>query len=277
MSPQRQDLPEDVAGWAGFFSRFEAVVLVANSETADVGALRERHSGRVLFVFFNKVYKVLSGPFEHPSLLVARSSPAGANIVHRREVEAVCGHFPGPDFHGVLNLKAVAAERFSVAKDFGERPVGHIDLTDHFAGFYPADYAPTTGFALAVWLSEACPGLRTVLAGFSAERSDRWKLFHDHDWTFEQIVLRLMARSGRIAMEGGRSAGSLEAIAARFPQIDPHEVALVACEVLPARQEGTNRSVDRLYSIVKPLAGLDGLFRRLKPKTRKEKLADAGK
>ncbi|MBO0904157.1 3-deoxy-manno-octulosonate cytidylyltransferase [Jiella sonneratiae] len=270
-------LPSDPDGWAGFFSRHRTVVLVANSEAANVEALRESFGDGVLFVFFNKVYKVLKAPFDGPSLLVARSSIAGANIVHRREVETVCGYFEGPGFSGILNLKALAAERFSEARDFGERSVGHLDLAADFADFYPPDYAPTTGFALALWLSERCGGLRIVLAGFSAERSERWKLFHDHDWTFEQIVLRLMARSGRIEMRGGREATPLDRIAARFPEVPPAEVALVAAEVLAARQEGTNRSVDRLYSIVRPLAGLDGLLRRLKPKTRKEKLAESGR
>ncbi|TFF24833.1 3-deoxy-manno-octulosonate cytidylyltransferase [Jiella endophytica] len=277
MPQETKALPEDAAGWAGFFSRFATILLVANSEAADVAALRKAYPDRVLFVFFNKVYKVLSGPFDGDSLLVARSSPAGANIVHRREVEAVCSHFPGPKFNGILNIKAIPAERLSEAAEFGDRPVGHLDLSEHFAGFYPPDYAPTTGFALALWLTEACPDARVVLAGFSAERSDRWKLFHDHDWTFEQIVLRLMARSGRIETTGTTSPTPLDAIAARFPGVDREEIALVACEVLAARQEGTNRSVDRLFSVVKPLTGIDGFLRRLKPKTRKAKLAETRK
>lgn len=271
------DLPNDPDGWAAFFSRFATVILVANSEAADVPTLRRRFGADALFVFFNKVYKVLAEPFDGESLLVARSSIAGANIVHRREVETVCGFFRAPGFHGILNLKAQPAERLSEARQFGGRKVGHIDLCDLFDGFYPPDATPTTGFALAVWLSEVCPDRKIVLAGFSAERSERWKLFHDHDWSFEQIVLRLMARSGRIEMAGGRTRPPLDAIAARFPDIARDEVALVATEVLAARQDGTNRAVDRLYSIVKPLTGLDRLLRRLKPKTRKEKLADAGK
>ena len=42
-----------------------------------------------LFVFFNKVYKVLDKSFDRPSLLVARSGTSGANIVHRKEVKDV--------------------------------------------------------------------------------------------------------------------------------------------------------------------------------------------
>ncbi|MBO0664547.1 3-deoxy-manno-octulosonate cytidylyltransferase [Jiella sp. MQZ9-1] len=267
------ELPDDLNGWAAFFAGHRTVVFVANSETANVEALRARFGEDVLFVFFNKVYKVLSAPFTGSSLLVARSSVAGANIVYRREVDTVCGYFAGAGFNGILNLKAVPAERFSAAHNFGARPVGRIDLSDHFAGFYPEESVPTTGFALAIWLAERCPDIRLVLAGFSADRSERWKLFHDHDWTFEQIVLRLMARSGRIEMDTLRAASPLDAITARFPDLDPREIALVACEVLASRQDGTNRAVDRLYSIVKPLTGLRGVFQRLKPKTRKEKQA----
>ncbi len=223
------DLPNDPQGWAAFFARFETVVFVANSEAADVPALRRQYGGSALFVFFNKVYKVLSVQFDGESLLVARSSVAGANIVHRREVEAVCGFFPGPGFYGILNLKARPFERLSEAREFGGRKVGHIDLCETFDDFYPSDYAPTTGFALAVWLSEACPDVEMVLAGFSAERSQRWKLFHDHDWTFEQIVLRLMARSGRLQMTGEQKGrhqdreGTLaELVEVAHPLLQPH-------------------------------------------------------
>ncbi|MCQ0990155.1 3-deoxy-manno-octulosonate cytidylyltransferase [Jiella marina] len=268
------ELPDEPTDWARFFARYRTVVLVANSEAADIPALRHRFGEGVLFVFFNKVYKVLDEPFDRPALLVSRSSPAGANLVYRREVDAVCRFFPGHAFLGILNLVAATGERFSSADEFGGRAVGHLDLVSHYSGFYPADYAPTSGFALAVWLVESCPDVSVILAGFTAERSDRWKLFHDHEWTFEQIVQRLLMRAGRLGAIGGRERPPLTAIAQRFPDVQPQEIALVAAEVLSARQEGTNRSVDRLYSIVKPLASIDGIFRRLKPKTRKQRLQE---
>jgi hypothetical protein len=79
-------VPGESGGPGEALSRFEGfgrVVLVANSEAVDVADLQARHAG-ALFVFFNKVYKVLDRPFAGDALLVARSGPAGANIVYRR-------------------------------------------------------------------------------------------------------------------------------------------------------------------------------------------------
>ena len=74
---------------AAFFKGFARVVLVANSDAVDIAALSARYGDGTLFVFFNKVFKVLDAPFERPSLLIARSSQAGANIVYRGEVGTV--------------------------------------------------------------------------------------------------------------------------------------------------------------------------------------------
>ncbi|MGO8565350.1 hypothetical protein ACC743_38945, partial [Rhizobium ruizarguesonis] len=47
---------------------------------------------------------------------------------------------------------------------------------------------------------------KILLDGFSAKRSEKWKVFDVHDWTFEQIFLRLFARMGSISMVGGVNA-----------------------------------------------------------------------
>ena len=245
-------LPETRDGWATFFGGFARVVLVANSDAVDIVALSARYGDGTLFVFFNKVFKVLEAPFDRPSLLVARSSQAGANIVYRREVGTVLQLLRGPQFHGIANLKAGTAETFSPAESFENAPVGFLDLAPVFADFYPATHVPTSGFALAFWLAEACPALPIVLAGFTARRSARWKLFHDHEWTFEQMVNRLLVRTGVTAAD----------------------VALVSSEVLSERLEGTNQAIDRLMSLTRLQGRLDAFLRGLKPKTRKQKLAE---
>lgn len=269
-------LPDTRDGWAGFFGRFQRVVLVANSDAVDIAALSARYGEGTLFVFFNKVFKVLDSPFTRPSLLIARSSHAGANIVYRREVADVLRLLQGEQFEGIANLKAGERERFSPADAFEGARVGFLDLTPVLAGFYPATHVPTSGFALAFWLAEACPGLMIVLAGFTARRSTVWKLFHDHDWTFEQVVQRLMVRSGRLGVDGAGSAEPWDRIAARLQGVTPSDVALVSAEVLSERLEGTNIAIDRLMSLTRIQSRVDGLFRRLKPRTRKQKLADRG-
>lgn len=267
-------LPESRDGWAAFFGGFARVVLVANSDAVDIAALTARYGDGTLFVFFNKVFKVLDAPFDRPSLLIARSSQAGANIVYRREVGTVLQLLRGPQFHGIANLKAGAAETFSPAESFENAPVGFLDLAPVFADFYPGTHVPTSGFALAFWLAEACPALPIVLAGFTARRSARWKLFHDHEWTFEQMVNRLLVRTGRLTMDGSGSAGEWSRIATRIPGVTAADVALVSSEVLSERLEGTNQAIDRLMSLTRLQGRLDTFLRGLKPKTRKQKLAE---
>ncbi len=258
------------------FDGFERVILVANSDAVHVADLQARHTG-ALFVFFNKVYKVVDRPFAGDAVLVARSGPAGANIVYRREVADVLRLVSGPGFRGIVNLRVGARERFSPAADFEGATVAHLDLQPMFAGFYPSTHVPTSGFALALALAERLGSGRVVLAGFTARRSEAWKLFHDHDWTFEQVAMRALARSGLIAMEPGRAERSpFDALCERFPAVSRDTVALVSAEVLGERLEGTNMTVDRLVSVTKPLARIDRVLRGLKPKTRKEKLAEKG-
>lgn len=272
----RPQLASGPDGWRGLFGAYDDIVLVANSDAVDIGDLTRRFGERTLFVFFNKVYKVLDQPFDRKSILVARSSEAGANIVYRREVDDVVRLLSPPGFLGILNLRVATAERFSGAEEFGDRSVGFLDLSRHFADFYSTRHVPSSGFALAVWLTEQRLSSRVHLAGFTAKRSTAWKVFHVHDWTTEQIVQRLLLRAGRLhAIPGGQLDVPLGRIARRFPEIDVSDVSLVAADVLSERLEQANVAIDRLFSLTRLQARFDGLLRSLKPKTRKAKLAAA--
>lgn len=259
------------AEWKALLSRYSHIVLVANSDAVDLAKLRRDMPDTALFVFFNKVYKVLSEPFRGNALLVARSGTMGANIVHRREVGDVLKYFPNAGFLGLLNIRVDAGEGLSPAADFEGAPVGHLDLAEYFSDFYPARKLATSGFAMALWLSELqLPGA-IVLAGFSARRSEKWKVFSVHDWTFEQVFLRLFSRLGKIVIIGGAEASSYAGLAKKFPGVPAAEIALVAAEVLSERLENTDNQIDRLMSVTKGLRSIDNFFRRLKPKTRKQR------
>lgn len=257
--------------WKDFFAAYAHIVLVANSDEVDMAALERRFQQGTLFVFFNKVYKVLDHTFSRPALLVSRSGMMGANIVHRREVPEVIRHFDPATFHGILNIIIGNDERFSTAGEFGVDRVAHLDLDAVISPFYPAGMVPTTGFGLSVWLGRLGLGGRVTLAGFSSKRSERWKVFDIHDWTFEQVVLRLMARKNEIEIMGADAENRYAALARHFPQFSPAEISATADEVLSERLSHLGSSVDRLMSTTKPLRFLDQCFRRLKPKTRKQK------
>ncbi|WP_279478027.1 3-deoxy-manno-octulosonate cytidylyltransferase [Aureimonas sp. SK2] len=261
--------------WAEVFGAYETVVLVANSDAVRIADLRLRYGEGALFVFFNKVYKVLDAPFDGECLLVARSSRAGVNIVYRREVEDVLRLVRNPRFQGICNLRAGHHERFSAPAEFGGSvPVGHLDMAGGMEGFYPSDQVATSGFALALFLVERCPASRIVLAGFTARRSKRWKLFTDHDWTFEQIVQRLLLRAGRIETAGVASDDLFGTVARRFPDVSRADVALVSAEVLAERLDGANAAIDDLLRATRPQRRLGDWLRSIKPKTRKARIAE---
>ncbi|KQT83575.1 hypothetical protein ASG48_12445 [Aurantimonas sp. Leaf443] len=243
-----------------------------------MAALSAGHGADTLFVFFNKVYKVLDAPFERPALLLARSSAAGANIVYRREVDAVLGYFGGEAFLGLVNLRVASGESFSPRGDFGPRPVGYLDLAGYFDGFYDPAFVPSSGFALAVWLVEQLPDATIVLAGFTGQRGAKWKIFRDHDWTFEQIVQRLLAKEGRLseARKGAGQTAAIERIARRFPQVEPVALVSVASDVLAQRLDQSDGAMDELIVLTRPQRRLRGLLARLKPRTRKQRLAARG-
>ncbi|MGO8188535.1 3-deoxy-manno-octulosonate cytidylyltransferase [Rhizobium leguminosarum] len=263
--------------WKALLSHYSHVVLVANSEAVDFKRLRSELPETALYVFFNNVYKVLDEPFAGHAVLFARSGVMGANIVHRREAADVLRFFAGDDFLGVVNICVSPEENFSEEGRFEGAETRHLDLTKMLVDLYPVGKIATSGFAVALWLAELqLPG-KILLAGFSAKRSEKWKVFDVHDWTFEQIFLRLFARMGTISMMGGVDASPYAAIARRFPQVPPIEIAMTAAEVLSERLHNANSQIDRLMSVTKSIRAIEGFFRRFKPKTRKQRFLEKSK
>ncbi|HVK91747.1 MAG TPA: 3-deoxy-manno-octulosonate cytidylyltransferase [Mycoplana sp.] len=254
--------PED---WRRLFSPYSHIVLIANSTAVDVPALCAQYPPTTLFVFFNKVYKILDRPFEGHALLISRGQPRGANIVYRGEVDQVLSFFDRAHFLGIMNIRLNAEERLNTAADFRNAPTGHLDLPGYVDSFYTEGKTPTSGFAMAFWLSELRIPSLIVLAGFSARRSEKWRVVSVHDWSFEQVFLRLFARCGKIAVHGGVGANAYAGLSARFPEIPPAEIALAAAEVLSERLSNTDAEVDRLISLTNVIRAADNLLRRLKP------------
>ena len=252
--------------WRTLLASYPAIVLVANSDGVDIDALRASLPGDALFVFFNRVYKVLDRPFDGNALLVVRSTVGGPNlVVHRREVADVVGYFASDRFLGIMSLRASSQEKVTPSSDFGGVPTGQLDLAEHFADFYPADHLPSSGFALAVWLCELDPGRGIVLAGFSGRRSDRWKMFDIHDWTFEQVVQRLLIRSSRLMVMPAATPHAYAALMKRFPDMSAADISLAAAEILSERLENANREIDRLISVTKVGRSIENFIRSLKP------------
>lgn len=270
-SGQANALPEagavsglnESSNWREVFAPYSHIILVANSGTVDLGTLQQAYPATTLFVFFNKVYKTLDRPFEGHALLVSRAQPRGANIVYRKEVSDVLSYFKQAHFLGILNIRLGATEKLNTSADYKNAPTGHLDLLGYCDDFYAEGKTPTTGFALAVWLSELRMTSEIVLAGFSAKRTDRWRVVSAHDWSFEQIFLRVFARLGKVTIQGGVSHNPYAALAQRFPEIPASEVSLAASEVLSERLSNTDSAVDKLISLTNFIRAGDVFLRRL--------------
>jgi hypothetical protein len=258
--------------WKSFLRSYSDIVLVANSEEVDIDSLVSRFPETTLFVFFNKVYKVLSEPFTRRSILVARSGTLGANLVKSGKVSKVLQYFEKDSFLGVLNLTIGDREQASPASAFGDIDVRYLDLTYLFAPFYPRAKIPTTGFALCFWLTTLDLGAKITLAGFTSKRGERYKVLDVHDWTFERMLLRLLYRRGKIDIVEGVLTNPYADLAAHFPEYTPAEIALTANEVLAERLENSSSVIDRLMHVTRFLRFLDRAFNRVKPRTRKERL-----
>ncbi|KQS64087.1 3-deoxy-manno-octulosonate cytidylyltransferase [Rhizobium sp. Leaf371] len=251
--------------WRAFFSRFPQVVLVANSEQVDVAALKRAYPDDSLFIFFNKAYKVLQKPFAGQSMLVSRAQPRGANIVYRGEVEQVLGLFAPETFHGILNMRLADSETPNTQADYGGTATGHLDLTSLGDGIYPSDKLPTSGFALAYWLLAQRLPLKVVLAGFSGKRSEKWRVVAIHDWAFEQVCLKVFARSGKLSLHETDLSDPYAKLSARFPDIPATEISLTVADVLSQRMGNTDAQVDKLISLTGILKSADVFLRNLKP------------
>jgi len=257
--------------WRTILAGFSHIVLVANSDAVDIASLRAQFPGTALFVFFNKVYKVLDRPFHGHSLLISRGQPRGANIVYRGEVGEVVKFFPKEYFLGIMNIRLGPEEKLNPAADFQGAPTGHLDLVGFCSDFYTEGKTPTSGFAMALWLSDLkLPGA-IVLAGFSARRSQKWRVVSAHDWSFEQTFLRLFARLGKITIHGGVALNPYISLAQRFTEVPPAEIALAAAEVLSERLGNTDAEIDKLISLTNVIRSADNFMRRLRPKFLKRK------
>lgn len=257
--------------WSDLFSRFSHVVLVANSDKVQIEELQAAYPETAIFVFFNKVYKVLDRPFTGRALLISRGQPKGANIVYRNEVADVLRLFSPENFLGILNMRLSETEKLNESADYLDTPTGHLDLVGYCGEFYPDDKLPTSGFAIALWLAEQKVSAQIVLAGFTGQRSDKWRVVAAHDWTFEQVFLKLLAKQGNIVFHGGLTKGSYETLLQRFPEFPVSAISSTVAEVLSSRQNATEAQIDKLISLTNVLRSFDNFLRGLKPGFLKKK------
>lgn len=261
--------------WQSFFSQFSHFVLIANSDEQTLEGIRPLYPDTALFIFFNRVNKVLNKPFDGNSILVTRSNQAGSELVYRDILGQMVSLLPTPGFKGVINMRVVEFERLMEPSQFKQAPAGTLDLAEYFRNFYPQDHTASSGFAMALWLCEHVPASKVVLTGFSATRGKTWKLFLIHDWVFEQSALNLLAMNGRIEFAGRTVQNPYAALLERFPDLKSDDVLLASVQTLSMQMESTKRQIDRLISVTAPIRFLYDGFKALKRKSKKDRILAA--
>ncbi|WP_430257359.1 3-deoxy-manno-octulosonate cytidylyltransferase [Neorhizobium sp. IRS_2294] len=258
--------------WQQFFAGYSHIVLVANSDEQNFNEIHAAYPETTLFVFFNYVSKVLKTPFTRNSLLVARTSRVGSELIYDNALDKVLALLPGPGFTGVMSMRAATMEQVTEPAEFGGVAAGAIDLCSYLEDFYPRDHTASSGFALSVWLCEKVPQAKVVLCGFSGRRSRKWQMFHIHDWTFEQSVLQLLANSDKLEMAGRTAFNPYKALSRHFPDIDNSNFVFAAIQVLSERLENSNRNLGKLITITMPLRVIYNLARGLRIRSKKDRL-----
>ncbi|MCV3764785.1 3-deoxy-manno-octulosonate cytidylyltransferase [Rhizobium sp. TRM95796] len=273
VTPTTAGLREDIE-WSAFFSNFQTIVLVANSDDQRLSEILRDPPPKPLYVFFNKIDRVLDTPFPHDCVLVTRCNTAGSEVVYRRRLPGMMRLMPAPFFKGVINLRAASRERLNRPEEFDEIPAGFLDLTEFMESFYPPQHTASSGFAMTAWLKHVAPDIDVRLTGFSGERGFKWKVFHIHDWTFEQTALRLMEKGGLIRNDVPREQDPYPAFFRHFPQLDRDDARSEMLLVLSEKLEKANKRIDKLISATAPLRLFYDGWRAVKWKSKKNRVLD---
>lgn len=252
-------------------SDYEMIALIANSESVDIGKITRTLPERTLYVFFTGCAKVLAEPFDRDAVLCHRLVAGGAKFLKSQK------HFDKAHSLFTQGLKTeigVIAERSQADSTASLSTPRTSDLVPYtldfdytFGPLYPADRSPTTGFALAMWLAEKAPGANICLCGFTGVAGLQFNMYTGHDWTFEQIMLQLFVKKGRIRRfedSLNEPAGTFARIHERFPEFSEATIALVATNVLANRYTGMERQVAKLWSKTKLERRIRGFFKRFK-------------
>lgn len=264
MSMQAED-------FEALLSDYEMVALIANSESVDINTITRTLPDKTLYVFFTGCAKVLPRPFDKDAVLCHRLVAGGTRFLKSQK------HFDKAYSLFTRRLKAeigVIADRGvpegspGVAAPRKSTLVPHtLDFDYAFGPLYPVNRMPTTGFAIAVWLAEKMPHANVCLCGFTGVAGLQFSMYTEHDWTFEQIMLQLFVKKGRIRRFEetlGEPAGSFARIHNRFPEFSEATIALVATNVLANRFTGMERQVAKLWSKTKLERRIRGFFKRFK-------------
>jgi hypothetical protein len=264
MSMQAED-------FEALFSGYEMVALIANSESVDIDAITYTLPEKTLYVFFTGCTKVLPRPFDKDAILCHRLVASGTRFLKsQKHFDKAYSLFT----HGLKSEIGVIADRGM--PDGGARVMSprKSDLVPHtldfdytFGPLYPMERMPTTGFAIAVWLAEKMPHANICLCGFTGVAGLQFSMYTEHDWTFEQIMLQLFVKKGRIRRfeeKLSEPAGSYARIHSRFPEFSEATIALVANNVLANRFTGMERQVAKLWSKTKIERSIRSFVKRFK-------------
>ncbi len=259
--------------FTNLLKNYGTIALIANSESVDIDKIVGALPPDTLFVFFTGCAKVLKAPFPHDAILCHRLVANGKRFLKsQKHFDSAHSFFP----NGLKAEVGMLADRVRMNEGKPSCPRTSdlvpltIDFDCMFDNFYPAGRMPTTGFALALWLIESLPEAEVYLCGFTGVAGTQFNMYAEHDWTFEQTVLHLFVKKGRIKrLEESDAAASqnwLSNVSKRFPEFDQGEIAMAASQVLGNRFAGMERRVAKIWDQMKWRRKIKDFIRRLRRK-----------
>lgn len=260
-------------GLPALLSTYEAIALIANSESLAIDKVVSALPDNTLYVFFTGCAKVLNKPFPKDSALCHRLIANGTRFLKsKKHFESAYSFFP----QGLKAEIGLIADKATIANialpAFRKSPIIPlvIDFDYLFPGLYPAGRMPTTGFGLALSLLKIQPEAKVYLCGFTGVPGTEFNMYSEHDWTFEQTLLKLFAKKDRIIQlqesDIAASQNWLTGVCTRFPEFDSAEVALVAAQVIGNRVTGMERRLAKLWDQTKWQRKIKSYFKRFRRK-----------
>lgn len=248
------------------FASYEAIAIIANSETLDLKAVEAAMPERTLFVFFTRCMRVIRPPFTRDAVLIHLLN----GELELNESEAVAAKaralFAGGALKTEIGLRVGrGGGALATAPGEASKAVPHtVDCSRIVTSWYTPRLAPTTGFAATLWLRKLVPDMPIYMCGFTGVRGTAFTMRTMHDWTLEQSILKLMYRRGELLrFEEGPSAPSLyDRIRAAIPDAGDGELAAVTADVFEARLNGLDKLMARLVSILRLPLAVDGWLKR---------------
>jgi len=249
-----QQFNEGAKALTALLADYDRVILVANNPDLALSPAAV-DAERTLHVFVNKAVPLAKvSQFDQDCAVFSGMTQSIIFAVEGKQIPALQNIKPG-------RCKAVGV---LISRDYAGRPQlnnwdgNWIELRKG-PWAYPAPLNASTGFTILHFLVH-CAGQRPItLLGFTGRTSTKRKLSHRHDWVYEQLYIRLLAESGRIALHGSetdRESDKIELLRRAFPDMRDEQFSKVIDSYMTEELGSVKGAIHGVVKILRPITFL---------------------